>query len=438
MRTRAASDAGTTERGFTLVELLIALLVLAIVMVALAPAFYGNMRAASATNYRSTATGLAVAAIEQMRGFPYYSVGYSSSANDPQLCQTNNPNPTQDPAVENVPSRYAILDPANAPRHNLYNGPLNPYTPPGGVIPYTITRCIYWVPASPGTITGGVQAPTYLGAYKQTLVWVQWKVGGLSWQVSETSAIYPGGEGTYSTNGANSNGIPFSSNCQNPAGTLPVAPLALTATPDSTFPATAVDLTWTEGSGDSPSVLPLLYEVDYQSTGSNQWVFYQDTGDPGTVNIPFVVDGLIPSTAYSFEVYEVSCDGRHSPTAPTATATTGFTTTTGCSAYNFTVSPATGATIDSTGSLTGSPNYFLVSVQVTTGCSQVAVQYSPTNNGQYTTDVYSGAATSGTLTWQTTALKWAEGTTTFALYIAGASTGESQSVTIACAPGKTC
>ena len=83
MERRAAPIVADSERGFTLVELLIALMVLAIVMVALAPAFYGNLRAASATNYRSTATGLAVAAIEQMRGFPYYSVGYSSSANDP-------------------------------------------------------------------------------------------------------------------------------------------------------------------------------------------------------------------------------------------------------------------------------------------------------------------------------------------------------------------
>ncbi|HVA74517.1 MAG TPA: type II secretion system protein, partial [Acidimicrobiales bacterium] len=67
------------DEGFTLVEMLIALMIFAIVMLALAPAFYGQLKAAAATSYRSTANGLAVAAIEQMRSFPYYEIGYNQS-----------------------------------------------------------------------------------------------------------------------------------------------------------------------------------------------------------------------------------------------------------------------------------------------------------------------------------------------------------------------
>jgi hypothetical protein len=305
---------------------------------------------------------------------------------------------------------------------------------------------------------------------------VQWTVNGVPWHVSESSAIYPGGEGTYVA--SNNNGIPFSPNCTN-AGTVPNAPTALTAATDPTFPTTAVDLTWAEGASDPVSVLPLQYEVDYQTTGSGVWTFYQDTGVPGTANNPFVVDGLVPGTSYSFEVYEVACDSTHSTATPPATITTsgsssttttttttttvpstttttvgGSTTTTsstsstsststtiptGCSATNFTVSPASGATINSSGSLVGSQKYFQISVDVTLGCNPpVAVQYSPTNNGVIQTDVYGGSATTGTLTWQTTATQWAEGTITFYLYIAGSSTGASQSVTIACNSGKIC
>jgi hypothetical protein len=121
-------------------------------------------------------------------------------------------------------------------------------------------------------------------------------------------------------------------------------------------------------------------------------------------------------------------------TASTAAAVT----PPGCTASNFTVTPATGATINNGGSLTGNPKYFQISVQVTTLCLSLTVQYSPTNNGVKTTDAYGGAPTNGTITWQTTATQWAEGTITFYLYIAGTNTGYSQSVTIACANGKTC
>src|SRR5438309_253987 len=67
------------DRGFTIVELIVALLVMAIVMAALAPTFYGDLRSTVSTNDRSVANGLAVAATEQMRSFPYWQIGYTSA-----------------------------------------------------------------------------------------------------------------------------------------------------------------------------------------------------------------------------------------------------------------------------------------------------------------------------------------------------------------------
>src|SRR5579863_2939036 len=71
------------EDGFTLVELLIAMMILAVVLTAIAPAFYGALRSTANTSQRSVADGLAVAAVEQIRSLPYYEVGYF---NTPSTC----------------------------------------------------------------------------------------------------------------------------------------------------------------------------------------------------------------------------------------------------------------------------------------------------------------------------------------------------------------
>jgi hypothetical protein len=285
---------------------------------------------------------------------------------------------------------------------------------------------VYWVTSS----------TALAGAYKQTWVGVQWKVGGVAWHTSETSAIYPGGEGNYSQN---NNGTP-NPNCTN-HGSVPATPTALTATPDPAFPTSAVDLTWSEGSGDPPSVLPLTYEVEYQSSGSSAWIVYpQNSGIPGTTDTPFVVDNLIPpGTTWLFQVFEVACDGTPSPPTSPATATTSTAVTPpSCQVTNFTVTPSTGATINTGGQLTGSQKYFLIQATVSPACTALAVQYSPTNNGVKVTDAYTGPPPNGSVTWQTTATQWAEGTINFALYNAGTYTNNSLSVTIQCNNGKTC
>jgi hypothetical protein len=105
-----------------------------------------------------------------------------------------------------------------------------------------------------------------------------------------------------------------------------------------------------------------------------------------------------------------------------------------CTYGNFKVTTNPGgqttATIDSNDKLSGGVNSFQMSVNVSTACSNIAARYSPTNNGSYVTDT--APAGSGTLTWNSSAPKWAAGTITFTLYVGGTATTDAAQVTISC------
>lgn len=441
-------SAGQDERGFTLIELIIAMMVLAIVMAALAPAFYGELRATAATDYRSTANGLAVAAIEQMRAFPYYQIGWDTtdyegpsttltngllaapSSQTPTCIGSGNPTPS-------VQSDSLIVANEKAPSWNAY-GSYNPVELTSssafdlstsnlfgqetiGPITYSIARCVYWVAASPTSTT--LNTPTYPSAYKLTWVGVSWNVGATPWHVSQTSAVYPGGAGSYTSE---NNDGPASSTCTN-SGSAPGTPSGLAASADVN-PTTAVDLSWSAGSSTS-SELPLSYVVGYRSDPTAAWTIFSQ----GTGLLSANVDGLSPGTEYWFEVIAVACDNTQSVTAATTTYTTqnasqactysNFTVTTGIASSEGSTTIGSNDKLDQISSLTASAT-------VSSACSNVALYYSPQNNSNYTTD--SASASSGTLSWNTSASKWAAGTITFHLYIAGADTGATAQVTITC------
>lgn len=409
------------ERGFTLVEMLVALMVLAIAMVAIAPAFYGELRASAAASYRSTANGLAVGAIEDLRAFPYYEIGYSKSdylaAGSTTLSQAAlscvaSTNTHQSGGTAPSWNTSSGLEPVELASNSAFDNSINNLQTSETIsnINFTITRCVYWEDASSGD---------YSAAYKLTWVGVSWKVDGVPWHVSQTSAIYPGGEGKYTSGHDNNN--PATATCTN-AGTVPSAPTAVTATQDATYPTSTVDLTWTEGSNAS-SVYPLQYEVDYRSSTTAPWVVFGDTG-LNSLN----VDGLAASTTYWFQVWAIACDGTQSTTA-TGTSQATATATQACSASNFTVTPTT-TTIGSSDML-DKVSSFQLSAQVTSACSSIGAYYSPKNDGTYVTDTATPSGAGG-VTWATTASKWAAGTITFTLYLNGAATTNTIQVTISC------
>ena len=402
------------EQGFTLVELMIALLVLAIVMAALAPAFYGELKATAASNYRSTANGLAVGAIEEMRAFPFYEIGwnqtdYSTAGSTALSCVS----PTSSyqaggtaPAWNSSAGSEPVELSSGSALDNVNNNLLTSQTISN--ITFTTTRCVYWVGSSSGKDA----------AYKLTWVGVSWSVGGVPWHVSQISAIYPGGEGKY-VSGHNNN-TPGVQNCAN-QGITPFAVTSLTAAVDATSPTTTIDLNWSEGA-DSSVVMPVQYQVNYNSTSSTgPWVPFSQTGLPHQN-----VDGLAPGVNYWFQVIEVSCDGKLGPGTVVSQATNNAAQS--CSPTNFTVTPPS-AQIGSSDHLLSIPS-FTVSVQVTAGCSNVAAYYSPKNDGTFVTDA--GPAGPGSLSWSTSASKWGAGTITFHLYVGNTDTGDTAQVTITC------
>ena len=395
---------------------MIAMLILAIVVSALAPAFYGELKATAASNFRSTANGLAVGAIEEMRAFPFYQVGYNHSdyatAGSTALSCVSPGNGYQTGGAAPAWNSSAGLEPVSLASGSALDNAINNLATSQQIsnVTFTITRCVYWVGSSTGNSA----------AYKLTWVGVSWTLAGIPWHVAQSSAIYPGGEGAYPATGHN-NDTPGAATCAS-QGIAPFAVTSLAASP-GTDPTTMVNLTWAEGA-DSTAVMPVQYQVNYSSAGSTgPWVPFSETGLPSQT-----VDGLTPGpgSTYWFQVLEVSCDGVTGPASVVSLATANASQA--CSATNFTVSPAS-ATIGSSAKLS-SVSTFQVSVQVTSGCNNVAVYYSPKNDGTYQTDF--GPSGNGTLTWSTTAQKWAAGTITFHLYIASVDTGDAAQVKITC------
>ncbi len=108
--------------------------------------------------------------------------------------------------AESVPYAQAGFTSSNCPSHggNSCVAAVNPPTPPvlvpattvvqGGKA-FTVTTYIVWVDAPGGS---------YSQAYKQVTAVVSWRDRGGSPQVTETTLLYPGGLGPYSTPGRTS------------------------------------------------------------------------------------------------------------------------------------------------------------------------------------------------------------------------------------------
>ena len=312
------------DRGFTLVETLIAMLLLAIVMASLAPMFFGTFRATTTTNARSVATSLAVEASEQIRAYPYYEIGYYV-ADQPSACAG-----ASSLAEVNLDSGQVTTEPL----HSLATSSTVNH------VPYTIQRCVYWVDS---TVAADTQA------YKKAVVTVYWQGQGTTLSVSQTSSIYPGGQGTY-LYGKNDQ-IPNSSSV-NCTGVGPGTPSGVNAVDDSTAPTNTIDVSW---NASNPAAD--YYVVEYTTTNPGNSAIDQVTTNytvsPETT-ATYLQITVGAGTTYYIQVQAVAC-GQPSQNSSTVTATTtssATTTTTSsstttttiatCSLYNLSVVPTGG------------------------------------------------------------------------------------------------
>ncbi|MHB1535941.1 MAG: prepilin-type N-terminal cleavage/methylation domain-containing protein [Acidimicrobiales bacterium] len=388
------------ERGFTVIELLIALMILAIVLTALAPAFFETMSATAMTNQRSVANGLAVAADEQLRALPYWEVGYNIGTT-PAGCPTTDP-VTFSPALTNPPVSALLT------------------TQTVGGTQYTLQRCLNWMTAdiqssddSPSDATTP-DADDLAGAYKQSVVTVTWTGSGLP--VSETSAIYPGGKGPYTT--AYKEYTP--ANATPPASAFPPSPpTTVTAVDDVLSPSSTIDVAWV-----APLTTPTPvaeYIVEYNTTG----VF---TSDPSTYTSSPPVTGLLWNTGiftegstYYFQVISVAADGTTStPSTPIVSATTASAVTTGCQPTALVVNPSSGV-IDSNGVLLNAADFSLT-VSAPPNCDNVTVAYTTSGATMVQTPVTgNGGLMTGAAGSSSTA--WSVGNHPFTVYVNGSAYG---------------
>jgi len=369
-----------TDDGFTLVEMVVALMILAIVLTALAPAFYGSLRATALSSERSVANGLAVAANEQLRSFPYYQVGYY---------QASSGTPTD------VPSQCSGSNPVTLASAGPVDG-LPPSWPPT-THQYTITRCLYWQNSSSDS-TGS----SYSGAYKQSVVTVGWTFNGRSYSVSQTSAVYPGGESTYAQSGADANHYP--SGTVPPAVTTPPSPPQAVSVSSSTTTSITLSIT-------APSSTPTPvdhYEIDFSDSYSgsgpvdcNSCVWTYST----TTNSQPPVSGLTPATTYWFQVRSVAADGTTSNATTPIPGTTATGSGSGCVVYGLYVNPTQGV-VDPNGHLVNATSFSLW-VDASSPCSAQQLQVAYVSNGsstyasltQQSSGAYTGSAGTGSTIW---------------------------------------
>jgi len=379
------------ESGFTVVELVIALALMAIVMAGLAPAIDGALQAAATTNHRTEADGLAVAAIEQWKSIPYAEVGFSGPA--PAYCTTANP--------ASPFNAYATADTAVTtaqPNSLVTNQTLN-FAPDS--VQYTVQSCVYWANAS---ISGDTDA------YKQTVAAVSWTDSAGAHAISEESVVYDCGQ-PYAFEQNSCKAAASSA----PAGD-PAPPTALVAT---TGDYGTVNLAWVP-----PALTPVPvdhYLIEYNTTGvfGASGAFASLDGGQG---LTYSVGGLTPGSIYYFQVLAVAAGGGQSSPSNVAYAPAGGDLPSGlCVVNSLNVTPTTGV-VDHHGNLlngttVGTVDEFSLSVNATPACNSVQVQYADASGTQYATV----AGTSGQLTGTTlpTSIKWNVGTDPFVVYVGG-------------------
>lgn len=308
--------------GFTLLELMIALLILGIVLGAVAPAFYGVLKAGSITNYKSIANGIAVQSTEQMRSYAYYDVAFHTA---PVACP-------------NTDSKPLVLVGFTTPLDNLVS---TQPTETVGHVTYSILRCVNWMDS---TVSGDTLA------YKQTYVKVSWSIDGVASSISQTSALYPGGNGTYTSGGENDYAPSPTTTI---VGTAPSAPTSVTAVDDTSSPGWVLDVSWPAVSGATS------YDVWFgqSNPGSYPESTMSDAQEDGQVTGTSALLDVNPNTNYYVQVVAVNSSGSSNPTSatpwpinsgPTTATTTTTTTTTTTSVGSGTTTTTTTSTTTTT------------------------------------------------------------------------------------------
>jgi type II secretory pathway pseudopilin PulG len=285
LRGRQPSD----ESGFTIVELTIAMGLLAIVAASMAGLFWAAIGVAGMSAHRSDATSIASREIEAMRAVPYTSLGfYADQTGYPSGGKWVDPRDGQSYDVvtlgASTPSTPAQIQPVTPDPAAAVN--FKPDPQPDDALPivqggvtFSVHRYIVWATAQDAS-------STYVQAYKHTTVIVTWSDRAGAHSIRQDSIVYPGGQGKY--NGAQ--GAPVTTTTSTTVALTPNAPSLDSISAPAQF---QLNVSWTPSAAGAQ---PTGFVVEW-STASNMAL--PTNGPVLTSNFnSYAITGLAPATTY--------------------------------------------------------------------------------------------------------------------------------------------
>lgn len=292
------------EGGFTLIEMLLALSVVAFVFLASSLALFGGLKALAAAKQRSVYTEVANCVIESLRATDAakwakpddpvgvnptadaaYPDAYPSAQFEGQdaviTTATSTDSPAPPPAVK-VVSSAADLGTAHAPTCAV----------DGARFPYTIRRWITWTDRTNSTYPPGMSPRVF----KRLTVQVEWLEPGTSPKIRLVSTLYPGGLG-------------LASSADN------VQPTArMTITPPSASPGLAV--TFDATASTDPSADTLTYQWDFgDGQGATGAVVTHAYSSSGLKTAQLTVTDTNGASSIASQVVPVACSVNGAPVA---------------------------------------------------------------------------------------------------------------------------
>ena len=195
---RRARFRADQEAGFTLIEMVIAITLMAGVLLSMAFVLHGGMGALTAARQRSAFIEVANAEMESLRATPYSSVGVNTGDPDRSTAYTGG---------TSYEGRDAVILASGAPAAVSL---VTSSTVKGIVLPYTVRRWVTWTDTFGGTAH----------QFKRLVVQVEWKENNRNQRSFKlTSVLYPGAQGVVSSNQPPVAAIATPNPTSGPAGT---------------------------------------------------------------------------------------------------------------------------------------------------------------------------------------------------------------------------
>ena len=213
--TRASDRGPGGNGGFTMIEVMIALMLITVVLTSVARVFYGSLRTAGISNLRTSASVLATKETEFVHAIAYDHVGFY----------------TDQPGYASTFESHNTVTLAGSAPTGTRLTPTTTFTV--GPKTYNVGLYLTWVDAQPGLTT-------LTEAYKKTTVVVTWTDVAGAHTVRQDSVFYPGALGAYAGagSGTTTTTAPTTTTTTSGTTTTTTTTIPVTTTTSTTVPAT--------------------------------------------------------------------------------------------------------------------------------------------------------------------------------------------------------